>query len=144
MRQMTAKQFRQKFEVEKHVSQQVRDFLEPRGWRRIRFQATVIPGSFRTAEPGMSDTLFIKYLTDEDDERAGLAAVIWIETKRFSRGKRSEDQVKWHHREKKLGAITRFVNDIDDFMREYDRLFGWLHRPGMTPDQLRFELQELF
>jgi hypothetical protein len=38
------------------------------------------------------------------------------------------------------------VNDIDVFMREYDRLFGWLHsgRFANSAHQTRFELEEEF
>src|ERR1043166_3882420 len=49
--------------LEKHVAQQVRDFLSYRGWRPVRMTQTVLPGSFRTGEPGQADYLFLHYLT---------------------------------------------------------------------------------
>jgi hypothetical protein len=84
---ITSPQFRAKHILEKQVDKQVRDFLELRGWRRIRFQATVIPGAFRTAEPGIPDCLYVKYL-----DRNGVCVAVWIETKRAVRGKLADDQ----------------------------------------------------
>ena len=135
---MTASRFRAKHILEKQVDKQVRDFLELRGWRRIRFQATVIPGAFRTAEPGMADCLYIKYL-----DRNGVCVALWIETKRAVRGKLADDQRAWRDRELKRGAVVLCVNDIDAFSREYERLFSWLHSSRFTNSahQTRFELE---
>ena len=137
----SSRQFRAKYILEKQVDKQVRDFLELRGWRRVRFQATVIPGAFRTAEPGMADCLYLKYL-----DRSGVCIALWIETKRAVRGKLADDQRAWRDRELKRGAAVLCVNDIDVFMREYDRLFSWLHegRFANSAHQTRFELEEEF
>ena len=108
---------------EADVAKQLRNFLEYRKWRRVRNQRTVVPGSFQTGEPGMCDEQWIYYL----DAHSGLCVVQWIETKRALRGKRSDDQKAWQDREVARGAVVMNCNDIEEYMREYERRFSWLH-----------------
>jgi len=142
---MTAAKFQQKHLLEKDVAKQIRDFLEVRHWRRVRNQSMVTMGAggpMTIGEKGMADLLYIHYI--DWIEYPGLAAMLWIETKRAKGGKRHEDQVKWHAKEQGRGAVTLFANDITDFEREYRRYFGWLHQPGQTPDQQPLQLQDDF
>ena len=89
----------------------------------------------------MADCLYIKYL-----DRSGVCVALWIETKRAVRGKLADDQRGWRDRELKRGAVVLCVNDIDVFMREYDRLFSWLHcgRFANSAHQTRFDLEDEF
>ena len=127
--------------LERQVDRQVKDFMELRGWRTIRFQRTVIPGAFMTGEPGIPDRMYLKYL-----DRNGVCVAVWIELKRAKRGKLSEDQIKWRNREIARGAVVLKVDDIDEFMADYERRFGWLHEGQFqaAAHQKRLALQEEF
>src|SRR5450755_3556323 len=118
--------------LEKHVSRQVRDFLEARGWRIVRNNVTKFPGGsgrwVQVGEPGMPDYQAIKYLP----HKSGAALVLWIELKRNRRGRMGEDQVKWGDLETRRGAIVLRVDDIDDFMDLYEKQFGWVHTSGLS------------
>ena len=109
--------------LEREVTKQIKDFMEWRSWRAIRMQRTVIPNSFQTGEPGMPDFLFVRYLATGF---TGLAVHCWVEMKRPRYGKLSEDQIKWHARERACGAVILKADDLRDFERQYERLFGWL------------------
>lgn len=132
--------------LEREVDKQVSKFLVERGWRRIRFQRTVIPGMFQTGEPGIPDCQYVRYL-----DRSGLAVVIWVETKRTRGGKVGQDQIDWRNREKERGAVVLKVNDAEELRREYERRFTWLHQPpwnAKVPQpvghQTSIELEEEF
>lgn len=134
---------------ESDISALVRDFLQFRGWRAIRMQRTVIPGSFQTAEPGMPDFLFVRYLKD------GAGLLLWIELKRpgdrrtcrcvANLGSRRRctvcDQKNWREREHKLGARVWRVDNAESFAAEYDRHYGWLHRGENAQGQLELAVQ---
>lgn len=111
-RELTASQAR-----EREVTKAVKDYLTARGWRAVRFQRTVIPGSFQTGEPGIPDTLFLYY------KAPPVALALWVEFKRATRGKRSEDQKQWHAREQQRGALVVTVNDPAEFAAWYERTF---------------------
>jgi hypothetical protein len=118
--------------LEKHVSRQVRDFLEARGWRILRNGCTKFrdySGRWtQIGEVGAPDFLALKYL----DKSRGVAVALWIELKRSTRGRLSEDQAKWRDAETRLGAIVLRVDDVDDFMRLYDQRFAWIHTEGWS------------
>jgi hypothetical protein len=142
---MTAQHFRAKHILEKDVAKQVRDFMALRGWRRVRNQSALMQGAggvVRIGEKGMPDLLFIHYF----EKSSGVVALVWIETKRAKGGKRRDEQITWQDLERKHGGIVLNVNDIDAFSREYERLFGWLHRGQFAnaKHQTRFELEEEF
>lgn len=113
--------------LEADVSQQVKDFMEWRGWRAKRQNVTKVPdGTGRWIhfnEPGVADFLFIKYLSTE---LTGLSVTCWVEMKRERGGRLAEDQKKWRDREVSRGAVVLKANDIRQFHSEYDHLFGWL------------------
>jgi len=121
--------------LERHVSRQVRDFLEYRGWRAIRMQRTVIPGSFQTGEKGMADYLFVRYLPEV---KPGCSLTLWVETKRPG-GPLRKHQPEWHAEERLRGAQVWVVDDFDLFARNYERVWGWLHHGGAR-GQLEFSL----
>lgn len=118
--------------LERQVTAQVKDFLKHRGWRPIRNQRTVLPGSFQSGEPGQPDYLFLKYL--ECKTYAGTLC-LWIEMKR-PRGKLSDGQIQWHTEERRRGGVVWVVDDFDWFHGEYDRIFGWLHSGDTGRGQL--------
>jgi hypothetical protein len=123
----------------------MRDFMALRGWRRVRNQSALMQGAgdvVRIGEKGMPDLLFIHYF----EKSSGVVALVWIETKRAKGGKRRDEQITWQDLERKQGGIVLNVNDIDAFSREYERLFGGLHRGQFAnaKHQTRFELEEEF
>jgi hypothetical protein len=109
--------------LEADVTRQVKDFMQHRGWRALRMQRTVVPGAFQTGEPGIPDFLFLRYL---QTEFGGLCCACWIELKRATRGKLSQQQKQWRDRERARGAVVLTASDIKEFHAEYYRLFGWL------------------
>ncbi len=120
--------------LEKQITQQVRDFLAFRGWRPVRMQRTVLPGSFQSGEPGQPDFLFLRYLPGCKPATACLA--LWIEFKRPG-GKLREGQPEWHQRERLRGGTVWVVDDFDWFEDLYERQFGWLHKGDTGLGQLQ-------
>ena len=132
---------------ESQVSKQVRDFMEARGWRCLRFQRTVIPGAFSSAEPGCPDLSFTRYL---DCKVTGAALVLWLEMKSATdrrscrclqnQGTRKRctvcDQKNWHQRERLRGATVWVVSDFSWFEELYFKHFGWLHSGDSAVGQL--------
>ena len=134
---------------ESHVMRQVRDFMELRGWRPVRMQRTIVPGQFSTCEPGTADFLFLYYL-DKGGVPAG-SLCLWVELKRpkarmrcrclENRGTRKRctacDQKAWRERERARGAMVwTDVADIQKFIGEYERTFGFLHSGDRSRGQL--------
>lgn len=116
--------------LERDVTQRVKDFLVARGWRPIRMQRTVMPGSFQTGEPGMSDYLFVQYLDD------GACLCFWVEFKQQGRALRPE-QSTWIERERKRGAVCEVVDDFATFAAWYEVGYSWLHTAdGPKPGQV--------
>jgi hypothetical protein len=123
--------------LEKQVTEQVRDFLEYRGWRAIRMQRTVVPGAFQSGEPGMPDYLFLRYPPDFKETTATLA--LWIEfksptDKRKCRCRMASaklcgicQQAIWRERERRRGGTVWLINDFDWFAELYEKHFAWLH-----------------
>jgi hypothetical protein len=107
---------------EREVVQQVKDFLQWRGWRAVRMQRTVIAGAFQAGEPGMPDYLFLHYLGGHE----GSAIALWIEFKRPG-GPLRAGQQEWHARELVRGGVVWVVEQLDDFMTLYNSHFGYLH-----------------
>lgn len=97
--------------TERDVARAVKDFMAAKGFRCVRMQRTVIPGSFQAGEPGIPDLLFLRY-------RDG--AIVWCETKRPG-GKRSDDQVKWHRNEvaRYPGAQVWTVSSLEDLVQDF-------------------------
>jgi hypothetical protein len=118
--------------LEKQVTQQVRDFLAFRGWRPVRMQRMVLPGSFQTGEPGMPDYVFLHYL---DCQPACACLALWIEFKRPG-GKLRDGQPEWHARERLRGGIVWVVDSFEWFEQLYDRHFSWLHTGETAVGQL--------
>ena len=133
---------------ESQLSRTVRDFMEAHGWRCIRFQRTVIPGAFSSAEPGCPDFGFVKYLPSSKVPAATL--VLWLEMKSATdrrscrclqnQGTRKRctvcDQKKWHQRERLRGATVWVVDDFEFFEDLYQQHFGWLHSSDSGIGQL--------
>ncbi|MES2393503.1 MAG: hypothetical protein V4555_17840 [Acidobacteriota bacterium] len=133
---------------EADVTGQVRGFLEARGWRPLRMQRTVVPGQFSTCEPGTADFEFIYYL--RNSKVPALSLTIWIELKKpgarakcrcATKAPRQRctacDQKAWRDRERSRGAVVwTQVDNIDYVIREYERVFGWLHSGEAAVGQL--------
>ena len=135
--------------LESQVTDQIRGFLESRGWRAIRMQRTVVPGAFTTGEPGMADFLFLYPLPDAG--AYGVALQLWIELKNprarmsckclVNRGTRRRctfcDQRNWQRMERVRGFVVwSAVNDFAWFESEYQIHFGWLHSGVRARGQL--------
>ena len=124
--------------LEKDVSEQVKSFLEARGWRGVRTQFAFTPGAFSTGEPGMPDWCYVRYMPVK--EVPARALVLWVEVKgpndqRTCRCRAADKkkckvcrQKAWHERERALGAALVVVDDIDWFEADYNKAFGFLHR----------------
>jgi hypothetical protein len=124
--------------LEKQVTEQVRDYLEYRGWRAIRMQRTVVPGAFQSGEPGMPDYLFLMYLPDRKSSLTALALALWIEfksptDKRNCRCRNDQmrscgfcTQASWRDRERRRGGTVWVINDFDWFTEVYEKHFAWV------------------
>lgn len=142
---------------ESDVTQQVKDFLEYRGWRAIRLNRGLMQGAFggvvQFGEPGMADFLFIRYM--QGNLEAGPALTLWVEFK--APGRRAQcrcqskrprqrctacDQAKWREQERRRGALVWLVDDLDQFGAEYRRVFGWLHSGDAARGQSELQLVE--
>jgi hypothetical protein len=137
--------------LEAAVTDQVRGFLEHHGWRGLRMGrgGMAVPNQYITfGEPGVPDWLFLRYAPNAP-ELCAAGLMLWIEFKR--RGARAQcrcrskaprqrctacDQKNWRERERRAGAEVWLVDDLDWFMREYERRFGWLHSGDMAMGQL--------
>src|SRR6516164_1724905 len=100
--------------VESDITRQVKDFMVAHGWRSIRNQRMVLPGTFQTGEPGMPDMVFIRYLQN------GVALVLWVEFKKPGDNRKCTcvknagtrrrctvcDQKAWRDRERQRGGIV--------------------------------------
>ncbi len=107
----TAPRLRSLKPQERDVAKAVKDFMAAKGFRCVRMQRTVIPGSFQAGEPGIPDLLFLRY-------RDG--SIVWIETKRPG-GKRSKDQLDWHCNEviRWPGAEVWTVSSIEELGQDF-------------------------
>jgi VRR-NUC domain-containing protein len=109
---------------EKHVARQASEFLQWRGWRRLRNQSGVSSNQagtvFRYGEKGMADLLFVRYL-----QRQPHALVLWVETKAPKR-KLSADQVRWQENERERGAMVVTVYCYEQFAEWYENVLGWV------------------
>lgn len=121
--------------VERDVTKQVRDFLVLRGWRYIRMQRSVAPGSFSTGEPGMADYLFVRYFHDRPMAHYGVALHLWVEFKSPT-GRVGPHQTEWQKREVARGGAVWIVDDVAWFADEYHKRFGWLHSGDAARGQL--------
>lgn len=115
--------------LEREVTKQVLDFLRTRGWRPIRHQRTIMPGSFQTGEAGMADHENVFYLL------GGVSVTLWTEFKRTKGGKLSEDQKDWQLEERRRGAVVWNVNEFNVFLPMYMEQFGWLHTTDWVLEQ---------
>jgi hypothetical protein len=130
--------------VEADITNQIRDFMEHHGWRPVRMQRTIVPGQFSTCEPGTADFLFLYYLKNG-------ALALWVELKKpkarmqcrciQNRGTRKRctacDQKAWQMRERARGGVVwSGVDDIEWFIEQYERAFGWLHSGDRARGQL--------
>jgi len=108
--------------LEKEVTASVKKYLMLRGWRPIRFQRTVMSGSFQAGEPGQADFLFVRY--DSDALHApGAGRLLWCEMKSPA-GHLGPKQEEWIARERGRGALVWVVDDYAEFVKLYERTFG--------------------
>ena len=112
-----------KRELERDVTKRVKEYLELRGWRGVRFQRTVIPSQFQSGEPGQADFLFVRYKKLPDGNPSAAVDLIWIEFK-ANTGHLGPKQVAWIEREKGRGAVVEVVDDPDSFKIWYEATFG--------------------
>jgi hypothetical protein len=134
---------------EASVTEQVKSFLEARGWRAVRNQRTVMPGHFQTGEPGMADFCFVYYKPTK--RYPALSLTLWVEFKKKNsrmrckcienRGTRKRctmcDQKNWRDRERARGALVfTGVDDCEWFIEQYETLFAWLHTGDAARGQL--------
>ncbi len=138
--------------LESDVTKQVKSFMEAHGWRSVRMQRMVLPGSFQTGEPGMADTCWIRY--EPRPEFPALGLILWIEYKKESDRRKCRclqnlgtrkrctpcDQKNWQAKERARGAVVWIVNDIDWFIELYRKNFGWLHTGESGTGQLSLEV----
>ena len=125
--------------LEKDIARQVCDFLRARGWRPIRTNVVAGPG-YGIGEPGMPDYLMLHYQPN------GRALVLWIEFKgpndkrrcTCQPGKQCKPcrQKAWHVRERQRGASVAVVDDLQWFIDEYEKAYGWLHTGDTGRGQL--------
>lgn len=109
---------------EREVTQQHKDFLRLRGWRMIRFQATIVPGKFQTTERGMPDFLAVRYVREAPK---GRALLFWLELKRPKGGRLAPAQIEWRRKEELAGGLVVVSSDLEAFEKWYSAWFGWLH-----------------
>ncbi len=125
--------------LEKQVSDQVRSFLEYRGWRIVRNNVTKFPGGngrwVQVGEVGMADLLALRYLPE------GRCLALWLELKRPGR-KPDPHQIAWHDKERLRGATVWRVNELREFIEAYERAFGWVHTDDCIPGQKAIQFQE--
>lgn len=119
---------------ERDITRQVRDFLQVRGWRAIRMQRSVAPGSFSTGEPGMADFLFVRYFPREKIPY-GAVLHLWVEFKAPT-GRVGPHQKEWQKREAEFGGSVWVVDDLEWFQTEYFSHYGWLHSGDSARGQL--------
>ena len=102
---------------EKHVQQAVTQFLELDGWRALRTDPVSDRGRGKGfGEEGMPDYLYVRYPMGR--MATCWAHVLWIEFK--APGKQAAPhQVRWHARERILGANVQVVDNFDGFRRWY-------------------------
>jgi len=118
--------------LERQVTKQIVDYMLHRGWRPVRLHPIVAPGTFSAGEPGQPDYLFLRYLD------GGACLALWVEFKSPNDKRRCNcrpdgkrcpvcRQKAWHDRERQRGAAVWVVADLQAFLGEYERLYGWLH-----------------
>jgi hypothetical protein len=100
---------------ERDVTRQVCDYLGFRGWRALRMQRTVLPGSFQTGEPGQADYLFLRYMLGG---KPGSTLSLWIEFKAPG-GRLRKGQAEWHVRERLRGGLVWVVGSFEAFEEAY-------------------------
>lgn len=135
--------------AEADVTDQVKTYLQHKGWRPVRHQRTVVPGSFQAGEPGQADFEFIYYLRNA--RIPTLTLLLWVEFKKPKARPRCKciensgtrkrctfcDQRKWREREKARGGVVwAGVDDFEWFEATYEATFGWLHKGEAARGQL--------
>jgi hypothetical protein len=126
--------------IEADIARQCRDFMRARSWRHVRTQFAFSPGSFSTGEPGMADSLFLRYMDN------GAALATWVEFKSPNDKRRCNcgpgrqcklcRQRAWQERERARGAVVWVVDDLQEFIERYEAAYGWLHRADTGRGQL--------
>jgi hypothetical protein len=109
----------------------IRGFLQAKNWRTYRHSVGLVSGgggTFSTAEKGTPDLEAHYYFA------AGVALVLWIETKRARKAPKPH-QSAWQERERKLGATVWTVDDFADFVSLYEHDFAWLHTGSLACGQ---------
>lgn len=135
--------------TERDLSKQICDFMQYRGWRKLRNNVGGRMGNegqmIPFGERGMPDQLFLRYYR----QPTGGALVLWIEMKRpganmkcrcvpgDKRTCRNCQQRIWRDKERARGAVVIVADDLDEFCRWYDDHFGWVHSGPMADGQLR-------
>jgi hypothetical protein len=128
-------------QLERIVARQVRGALEKRHWRVIRNSVTKVqwrPGQWTPyGEPGMPDFQAIYYL----HPHKGITVTVWVETKKLGGGL-GEEQVKWQREERKRGGIVLVSYTFQEFLTQYEQLFGWLHQPPFSRPGHQLQLEK--
>ena len=115
---------------EKDVAKQVTDYLEYRGWRRVRMNSgmstnMMTGGIVRFGEKGMADLLFLRYFPKQQP----YALVLWVETK-APKGKLRPEQTLWQTGERARGGLCVTVYHFETFALWYDETLGAIHVSG--------------
>ena len=112
---------------EREISQQVRDFLNWKGWRILRNNVTTVrdhAGNWTSfGEKGMPDFTALFYL---QHARPGMAVCLWVEVKQKD-GVLRPHQVVWHRDETARGGLVVVARDFEEFERFYWEHFAWVH-----------------
>lgn len=111
-------------------------WLKGDGWRCIQtdcsFDPEIPKGKRRASHcsiAGMADCLYLRY----DPVYWARAEAIWIEWKRFG-GRPDPHQVDWHHRERKLHAVTLIAGI--DFIATFEGFKVWYRQSGLMRKSL--------
>ena len=140
---------------EANITDQVRGFLEHRGWRAIRLNRSLVQmpfgGAVQFGECGMPDFQFVRYVGT--GRAPCLSLTLWVEfkatgikarcrcaTKKPRQRCTACDQAKWRAAERARGGVVWVVDSLGWVEMEYERVFGWLHSGDAGRGQLMLEL----
>lgn len=109
--------------TEKQVTEQVKGFLEAKGWTYIRLNSGLLrtPDKrfMRVGKVGLPDAVAVYGCY-----ASGYTKTLFLEYKRSSGGKVSKSQSEWHQEALKKKLVVLVVSDFKEFRKQYDTLFG--------------------
>lgn len=107
---------------EKQITEQVKGFLETKGWLYLRLQSgllrTMDKRFLRVGKPGTPDAVAVNALY-----REGYTQTLFLEFKRAKGGKLSADQVAWHAEARRNRLTVLVISDFKEFKVQYDDLY---------------------